>query len=164
MNETDKLASYMGYKFESYLTSGIFERHFYNNYLESIILSMWAFEDLPDELPPGADSIVDRENFFAPVVDSMLNKHVLVYPHVSGCIVDQHGSGRNYCELKTSFGSSEDDLNLGRNLKFLNWWIQSYLSGIEVVKVGMRTEDGFVQKIVDCKISEIIKSKRVCLN
>jgi hypothetical protein len=118
-----------------------------------------VFKDLPDELPPGANSIVDRDNFFAPVVTSKLGEHVLMYPHVSGCIIDQHGLGRNYCELKTSVGSSFADLNLSKNMKFLNWWMQSYLSGIEMIKVGMRTQNGFVHSIEDLYINQIGKIK-----
>ena len=50
-----------------------------------------------------------------------------------------------------------------RNIKFLKWWVQSYLIGIETIKVGLRTESGIVKKIIDFDINQIVSqsNKRV---
>ena len=43
-------------------------------------------------------------------------------------------------------------------MKFLKWWLQSFLVDIELLKVGLRDDEGVVKKIVDCKVSDIYKS------
>ena len=40
-------------------------------------------------------------------------------------------------------------------MKYLKWWLQSYLVDIQKIKVGMRTDDGIVSKILDCSTQEI---------
>jgi hypothetical protein len=50
-------------------------------------------------------------------------------------------------------------------MKFMKWWIQSYLVNIEKIKVGFRTLDGIVTKIEDLNVNQIINSSnRVKLN
>ena len=45
-----------------------------------------------------------------------------------------------------------------RNMKFLKWWLQSYLVDIQLIKVGLRDDFGIVSKIVDCKTSDLYKA------
>lgn len=133
MDDKSKLFTYMGHKFESYVTS-----------------------DLPNTEPPGLDDVPDQENNFACVVTTSLDEHKLLYPaEVDCCLNDEHKTLRDFCELKTSVGESLADLNLGRNVKFLKWWMQSFLIGIDKIKIGLRTEDGVVKRIVDFNINQI---------
>jgi hypothetical protein len=42
-------------------------------------------------------------------------------------------------------------------VKFLKWWIQSFLVNIQWLKVGLRNDAGIVNKIIDFNINEISK-------
>ena len=69
--------------------------------------------------PPGADDVPDQENNFASVVTTKLDTHTMLYPaEVDCCMIDEHKSLIDYCELKTSIGKSLNDLNLNRFLFF----------------------------------------------
>jgi hypothetical protein len=59
--------------------------------------------------------VPDQENNFASVCSSYLDQHMLLYSaEVDCCMLDEHKSLNDYCELKTSFGTSINDLNLNR--------------------------------------------------
>ncbi len=139
MDEKTKLFSYQGHKFESYVTA-----------------------DLPDEKPTlEHHESPDPESNYASVVVTRLNQKSLVYgAEIDCCMLDEHSTLGDYCELKTSFGKSIDDLNFEKNIKFLKWWLQSFLVGIETIKVGMKNEQGIVSKIIDCRVREIYEKSR----
>jgi hypothetical protein len=48
-----------------------------------------------------------------------------------------------------------------RNIKFLKWWIQSFLIDIKRIIVGLRDDDGIVTKVIECNTHEILKSAQV---
>lgn len=48
-----------------------------------------------------------------------------------------------------------------RNIKFLKWWIQSFLINIKRIIVGLRNDDGIVTRVVEYSTQEIFKSVQV---
>ena len=44
-------------------------------------------------------------------------------------------------------------------MKFLKWWLQSFLVDINLLKVGLRNEAGIVSQIIDVKTQDLYKSK-----
>ena len=46
-------------------------------------------------------------------------------------------------------------IEIKRNMKYLKWWLQSYLVDIKVIKIGMRNDDGIVNKIIECTTRDI---------
>lgn len=56
---------------------------------------------------------VDPEDNYSTVIRTRLQSHSLVYAaEVDCCIEAEHKSLNNYCEIKTSRGTSINDLNL----------------------------------------------------
>lgn len=112
--------------------------------------------DSPDCTEITNSPAVDSDDNFSTVVSSRLGGHSLLYAaETDGCIESGHKSLSNYCELKTSVGKSRDDLAFDRNPKFLKWWLQCYLVCIERIYVGMRSKEGIVSRIVECRTSQI---------
>ncbi|CAF0849438.1 unnamed protein product [Brachionus calyciflorus] len=146
-NEISKSFTYWGHKFETYITS-----------------------DFPSESPSGTEVVPDQDNNFASVVTNRIGEHLLVYAaEIDCCLNQEHKTLSDYCEIKSSKGESKNDLNYERNIKFLKWWIQSFMIGIKHIKVGLRNDDGIINKIVDCDLDEILVPQRwwkenVCLN
>ncbi len=139
MDAKTKLFTYHGHKFESYVTA-----------------------DLPDETPTlDHHDSPDPESNYASVVLTRLSQKTLLYgAEIDCCMLDEHSALSDYCELKTSFGKSLEDLNFEKNIKFLKWFLQSFLVGIESIKVGMKNEQGIVTKIIDCSVREIYERSR----
>jgi hypothetical protein len=56
------------------------------------------------------------------------------------------------------------------NRKFFKWWIQSYLVDIQNIQIGLRDDNGIVNKIVECRNSSIYEkasrrsNDRMCFN
>lgn len=106
----------------------------------------------------------DPENNFSTIVRNSIGKHKLMYgAEIDCCLKNEHKELGDYCEIKSSRGDSLSDLNFDRNQKFLKWWLQSYLVGIKLIKVGLRNDDGIIKKIVDCQIDDLLSPKRVML-
>lgn len=138
-DEKSKSFTYWGHKFETYITT-----------------------DIPGEEPFGTEEVPDPENNFATVVSSQIGSHNLMYgAEIDCCINNEHKLLSDYCEIKSSFGQSALDLNFAKNIKFLKWWIQSFLVDIKLLKVGLRNEDGIIKKIIDCKIEDLLAPNRV---
>jgi RAT1-interacting protein len=98
----------------------------------------------------------DPENNYATLVNSKFGEHSLVYAaEVDCCACKHHTSLEDYCEIKTSRGESERDLNFEKNPKFFKWYIQSHLVGTELFHVGLRNDTGIVNKIISVKKSEM---------
>ena len=136
MDEKQAQFTYWGFKFESYITS-----------------------DEPNKTPNGLDDVPDPENNCATVVATSINNHALTYAgEVDCCLSEQHSSLNNYCEIKTSKGTSINDLNFERNPKFFKWWLQSYLVNIESIQVGLRDDNGIVRQVVACSTNQIYQA------
>jgi hypothetical protein len=43
-------------------------------------------------------------------------------------------------------------------MKYLKWWLQSFLVHIDVIKIGLRNDDGIVNKIIECTTKDIYAS------
>ncbi|RNA07088.1 decapping and exoribonuclease [Brachionus plicatilis] len=146
-DQKTKSFTYWGHKFETYITS-----------------------DFPGDDGSGPDEVPDPDNNFSTIVSNSIGNHKLMYgAEVDCCFKDTHKELRDYCEIKSSRGDSIRDLNFERNQKFLKWWLQSYLVGIELIKVGLRNDDGIISKIIDCKVDDLLAPNRwwkenICLN
>ena len=152
-DEKSKDFTYWGFKFESYITSDS------------------ATSIHSDVLKQEIDDVPDPENNYSTVVKSYLDNHCLMYAaEIDCCGSKEHSSLSDYCEIKTSRGTSLSDLNFGRNPKFFKWFIQSHLVGTEKFQVGLRDDYGIVNKIIPVNKSDIIRqvnkrlSERMCFN
>lgn len=118
--------------------------------------------DFPEDNACEFDEVPDPDNNFSTIICNLIGSHKLMYgAEIDCCLSNEHKALTDYCEIKTCRGESLCDLKFDRNQKFLKWWIQSYLVGIKLIKVGLRTEDGIVKKIVDCKVDDLLAPNRV---
>jgi RAT1-interacting protein len=139
MDEKGKQFSYWGHKFEPYITSD--------------------YSDCEEIRLDDIEHTADTGDQFVSVINSNLNNKSLLYgAEVDCCFKRKHENLSDYCELKTSVGDSLASLPFERNIKFLKWWLQSYISGIPKIIIGLRNNDGFVNKIVECSVDHIYKS------
>lgn len=139
MTDQNRAFTYWGHKFESYITV-----------------------DSPAELPNGAADVPDPEDNYGAAIMSDLDKMKLFYcAEIDCCMQKEHARLSDYCEIKTARGSGLKDLNIEKNLKFMKWWVQSFLAGIEKIIIGFRNDEGIVHGISDIQTRELVNKNPV---
>lgn len=119
----------------------------------------------PDPLQP----VNECEEFNCVFTTRLNNKKILFGGEVDGCYSDQKLAEPlpldclKFIELKTS--KTVSNVHQRRTLekyKFLRWWCQSFLVGIEDILCAFRNDNGIVESLKEYKVSEIGRNYRVC--
>ncbi|CAF1535183.1 unnamed protein product, partial [Didymodactylos carnosus] len=92
---------------------------------------------------------------------SVLDCYRLLYAAEMDCVIENKSNNdknkvvQEHVELKICSGNSLADLPFNYNRKYAKWWLQSYLAGIKTMIIGLRDDNGFVNKIAPLEISKM---------
>lgn len=140
--ETDRDKKFMryGFKFESYILS-----------------------DHPSKSPSGnSQPVLEAEEFCLMFSSEIDGKKLLYGAETDGVIAND--PVKNLDELKKyplvevkvkRRESNERQMTTFHRFKSRNWWLQSFLVGIEKIHVGMRNDDGLVDEVTPISTKEL---------
>lgn len=125
---------------------------------ESFVLS-----DHPSEPPPGSSKpVIEAEEFCAMFSTQVDGKKILYGAEMDGVIARQ--PCRNLEDLRKvplvevkvkRRETNERQLTSFHRFKSRNWWLQSFLVGIDQIHVGLRDDDGYVDEVRSVSIKEL---------
>lgn len=125
---------------------------------ESFLLS-----DHPSEPPPGSSKpIIEAEEFCAMFSTELDGKKILYGAEMDGVIASQ--PCRDLEDLKKvplvevkvkRRETNERQLLNFHRFKSRNWYLQSFLVGIDTIHVGLRDDDGFVDEVRKISLKEL---------
>lgn len=128
-DERQKLMSYWGMKFESYLTA-------------------------KPNRSPAPDEPMNFNDEFGSVVESKLGSHRLIFAGEVDCSLPN--DEKRYVELKTTRECDHPGQQRSfRKFKLIKWWLQSFLIGIDDILCGFRSDAGVVHRCEWFKVSAI---------
>lgn len=125
---------------------------------ESFVLS-----DHPSEHPPGSSKpVIEAEEFCAMFSTQIDGKKILYGAEMDGVVASQPCKTLEdikkvpLVEVKVKRReTNERQLTNFYRFKSRNWWLQSFLVGIDAIHVGLRNDDGFVDEVRKVPIKEL---------
>lgn len=143
MNRTEKDKKFLRYGFK-------FERYLYS--------------DHPAKDPPGnSEPVIESEEFCIMFRTEIDGKRILYGAEIDGVLSDgtevssiEHLRKSTLTEVKVK--RREQNANQLRNFyrfKARNWWLQSFLVGIDNIHYGVRNDDGIVEEVKSVSMKEL---------
>ncbi|XP_074095046.1 LOW QUALITY PROTEIN: decapping and exoribonuclease protein-like [Cotesia typhae] len=133
--------------------------------------SSWGFKfeqyiltDEPNKSPDTSKPVDEREEFCC-VFQSHLNDNKLLYAaEMDGVYSDKLLSdplpieNLRFIELKTSrLVDNERQFSNLKKFKFIRWWSQSFLVGIDTILCGFRDDKGVVRRLENYRVADLPK-------
>jgi RAT1-interacting protein len=142
MNRTDRDKKFLryGFKFERYI-----------------------FSDHPSKPPPGnSEPVIESEELCMMFGTEIDGKRILYGAEVDGVISNEEVKTIDdlrkcpLAEVKVKRREANDyQLKNFYKFKARNWWLQSFLVGIDTIHYGVRTDDGIVEDVEEVKLKEL---------
>ena len=125
---------------------------------ESYILS-----EHPSKMPPGSTKpVIEPEQFCAMFSTEIDGKKILYGAEMDGVIAKEPCKSlddlRKVPKVEVKVKRRETNQRQVENFykfKSLNWWLQSFLVGIDAIHVGIRNDDGIVEEIKRVTLKEL---------
>ncbi|CRK88441.1 CLUMA_CG002247, isoform A [Clunio marinus] len=117
----------------------------------------------PHKPPPGHTKPVNESEEFCIMFSSKLNGKKLLYgAEIDGLIAKEPCTSLEYLrkvplvEVKVKrIENNERQLQNFYRFKSRNWWLQSFLVGIDAIHVGLRNDDGIVEGLEQISLKDL---------
>lgn len=166
--QSKKICSY-GFKFEQYVMSG--ELVVTGNNCCKTVIEINLLPDSPTSDPNTDDAVLESEEFCCMFSTKLDGTSILFGAEMDGIESDSpielskvNWNDLRFTEVKVCLKpSNRRQFNNFYRFKTRNWWCQSYLTNVQRIVVGHRTETGIVDEIESMYVHDLEKMSQVRL-